>query len=371
MITAKRHFFILGASALSFASGCKPQPKTAATPPPAEVQVTRPVQRDEPLYAEWVGTLDGLVNAQVRAQVAGYLLRQNYSEGSAVKKGDLLFEVDPRPFQAIVDQAKANAERAEADFKRVSALADQQVVARQEYDTAVAAHASTKAALQQAELNLEFTKIRSPIDGIAGLATAQIGDLVSAGSGVLTTVSTVDPIKVYFPISEQAYLKFRNQPAETGRRFPEDMELELVLSDGSTYSQKGKFFAIDRNIDPNTGTMRVAATFPNADNLLRPGQYARVRALVGHAKNSLQVPQRAVIEVQGVYQVAVVGSDHISHLRTVKLGPKIGSQWIVTDGLKPDDQVVVEGVQKVKEGAVVAEKPFMTAMGKSQQAAAP
>jgi len=352
-------YFLAAGTALL--GGCKDKTTTAASAAPPEVQVMHPITRDEPIYAEWVGAVDGLVNAQVRAQVTGYLLKQKYTEGGRVKAGDLLFEVDPRPFQALVDLARANADKAEADFKRVAALADEQVVAKQDYDTAVAARAATKASLAQAELNLEFTQIKSPIDGVAGIATAQLGDLVGPGSGVLTTVSTVDPIKVYFPVSEQAYLQFRNQPANGGRRFPDDMELELVLSDGSKYPQKGKFFALDRQIDQNTGTLRVAATFPNPDNLLRPGQYARVRAVVSVAQNALEVPQRAVNELQGTYQVAVIGSDNIAHLHAVKVGARVGAQWIITDGLKPDDQIVVEGLQKVKDGTKVNVKPFLAA----------
>jgi len=215
--------------------------------------------------------------------------------------------------------------------------------------------------LAEAELNLEFTQIKSPIDGIAGIATAQLGDLVGPGTGVLTTVSTVNPIKVYFPVSEQAYLQFRHQPASTGRRFPEDMELELILSDGTKYPQKGKFLALDRQIDPGTGTLRIAATFPNAENLLRPGQYARIRAMVGVVSNALEVPQRAVSELQGTYQVAVIGADNVAHLHAVKVGARVGSQWIITEGLKPEDQIVVEGLQKVKEGTAVNMKPFIAA----------
>jgi membrane fusion protein (multidrug efflux system) len=357
-MASSKQLFILVVSAAVLLTACKRKQAAAHAPPP-EVHVAHPVQRDEPIYAEWVGAVDGLVNAQVRAQVAGYLLRQNYAEGGRVKAGDLLFEVDPRPFQALVDLARANAERAEADYKRVAALADQEVIAKQEYDTAFAARAATKASLAQAELNLEFTRIKSPIDGVAGIATAQMGDLVGPGSGLLTTVSTVDPIKVYFPISEQAYLQFRSQPETTGRRFPEDMELELVLSDGTKYPLKGKFFALDRQIDPGTGTLRVAATFPNPDNLLRPGQYARVRAVVSVVKNALQIPQRAVSELQGTYQVAIVGADNVAHLRTVKVGARVGSQWIITEGLKPDDLVIVEGVQKAREGTAVSVKPFL------------
>lgn len=321
----------------------------------------RPIQRDEPIYAEWVGSLDGLVNAQVRAQVSGYLMKQAYKEGSAVKAGDLLFQVDPRPFQNALDQATAAADKAESDYQRTLALAGEQALAKQELDNAVAARTGTRAALAQAKLNLEFTQIRSPIEGIAGLATAQIGDLVGPSTGVLTTISTVDPIKAYFAISEQSYLQFERGPGESSSRFPENMELELILSDGSIYPQHGHFFAVDRQIDQNTGTLRVAGTFPNPDHLLRPGQYARVRAVIGVNKNALEIPQRAVTELQGGYQLAIIGSDNVAHLRPVKVGPRVGSRWIITEGLKPDEQVVIEGLQKVREGTVVNPKPYPAA----------
>jgi membrane fusion protein (multidrug efflux system) len=337
-------------------SGCKPKPAAAPPAPPAEVEVMHPLQRDEPVFAEWLGTLDGLVNAQVRAQVTGYLRRQVYTEGTAVKAGDLLFEVDPRSFQNMVDQAAAAAEKAELAYQRNLELADKQVLAKQELDNASAERASTRAALAQARLNLEFTQIRAPIDGIAGLANVQLGDLVGPTTGVLTTISTVDPIKAYFSISEVSYLQFQRATPESGRHFPNDMDLELILSDGTKYPLHGKFYAIDRQIDPNTGTLRVAGTFPNPDHLLRPGQYARIRAAVGITRNSLQVPQRAVTELQDGYQIAVVGPDNIAHLRPVKVGARVGSRWIITSGLKPDDNVVVEGLQKVREGAAVNPK---------------
>jgi membrane fusion protein (multidrug efflux system) len=335
-----------------FIAGCKPKPPPPAPPP--NVEVTEVLQRDEPISAEWIGTLDGLVNAQVRAQVTGYLLRQNYGEGTHVNAGDQLFEIDPRSFQAIYNQAKAAADKATLDFNRNSDLVGKQVVARQDYDNAVAAQAATKAALEQAALNLEFTKIKSPVDGVAGLALAQVGDLVGPGTGVLTTVSTIDPIKAYFSISEQLYLQLSRQPGST--KFPEGMELELILSDGSAYPHRGKFFAVDRQIDATTGTLRVAGTFPNPDNLLRPGQYARIRAVVRVAKNALEVPQRAVAELQGAYQVATVDADNKAHIRPVKVGPRVGSRWIIEEGLKPGDKVIVEGAQKVKEGTQVVAK---------------
>jgi membrane fusion protein (multidrug efflux system) len=353
---------VLLAGAVALHSGCKPKSAASAAPaPPPEVEVTRPLQRDEPVYAEWVGSLDGLVDAQVRAQVQGYLIKRPYAEGSEVKAGDVLFEIDPRPFQIALAQSEANAQKAEADFQRQSQLAQQEVAAKQELDNATAARATARAALDQAKLNLEFTKITSPIDGIAGLANAQIGDLVGPNTGVLTTVSTVDPIKAYFAISEQSYLDFERHESP-GHRFPEDMELELILTDGSVYPRKGKFYAIDRQIDPSTGTLKVAGTFPNPDHLLRPGQYARIRAAVAVQTGAIEVPQRAVSELQGGYQLAIVGSDNVVHLRPVKVGERIGSQWIITEGLKPDETVIVEGLQKVREGSKVNPKPYTPAV---------
>ncbi|MDB6167688.1 MAG: efflux transporter, family, subunit [Verrucomicrobia bacterium] len=355
-------FTVLLTAALLLDSGCKPKPAATAAPAvPAEVEIARPLVRDEPVYAEWVGTADGLVNAQVRAQVTGYLRRQVYSEGTKVKAGDLLFEVDPRSFQNALDQAAAAAEKAELSFRRNQELAGKQVLAQQELDNAQADRSGTRAALAQTRLNLEFTQIRSPIDGVAGLANVQIGDLVGPATGVLTTVSTVDPIKVYFAIGETSYLQFQRMPPEAGHHFPDDMDLELILTDGTVYPRRGKFFAIDRQIDPNTGTLRVAATFPNPDHLLRPGQYARVRAIVGVSKDALEVPQRAVTELQDGYQLAVVGPDNVAHLRPVKVGARVGSRWIIVSGLKAEENVVVEGLQKVREGAAVNARPVSAA----------
>jgi len=348
-------------SALALLPGCKPKAAAPAAPAaPPEVEVQRPLQRDEPIYGEWVGALDGFENAQVRAQVSGYLIKRPYTEGSAVKAGDVLFEVDSRPFRIALEQAKANAEKAEADFRRQSELAKEQVAAKQELDNAVAARATAHAALEQAQLNLEFTKIVSPINGVAGLAMAQIGDLVGPGTGVLTTVSTVDPIKAYFAISEQSYLDYQRHQPE-GHHFPADVALQLVLADGTVYPRPGKVYAVDRQIDANTGTLKIAGTFPNPDHFLRPGQYARIRAVVGTEEHALEVPQRAVTELQGGYQVAVVGPDNVAHLRAVKVGPRVESRWIITEGLKPDDVVVVEGVQKVREGTKVHPTPFVPA----------
>ncbi|MDB6127576.1 MAG: efflux transporter, family, subunit, partial [Verrucomicrobia bacterium] len=259
--------------------------------------------------------------------------------------------------------------RADLAFRRNDELANKQVLAQQELDNAQADRAGTRAALAQAKLNLEFTEIRSPIDGIAGLANVQLGDLVGPGTGVLTTVSTVDPIKVYFAISEASYLQFHRMPPELGRHFPDDMDLQLILADGSVYPEHGKFFAIDRQIDPNTGTLRVAGTFPNPGSLLRPGQFARIRAVVGVNKGALEVPQRAVTELQDGYQIAVVGPDNVVHLRPVKVGQRIGAWWVITSGLKPDENIVVEGLQKVREGGAV--NPHPSSIATATPAAAP
>lgn len=333
-------------------AGCKPKPAAAPPAPPPDVVVAPVIQRDEPVRAEWVASIDGLVNAQIRAQVPGYLLKQVYADGAQVKKGDVLFEIDRRPFQAVLEQMQANFDKAENDRQRLAKLSDENAVAAQERDNAIHAAAAAKASLDSAQLNLEFARIVSPIDGLAGIATAQIGDLVGPTSGILTTVSTVDPIKVYFSISEQTYLDFRRAlPGQP--KFPEELEFDLIMADGSTYPQKGKFLAADRQIDPGTGTLRIAGVVPNPDFLLRPGQYARVRATVRISKDALLVPQRAVSQLQGGYQVAVIGADNKAHLQNVKVGDRSGSLWVIAEGLHPGDRIVVDGIQKVREGAAV------------------
>jgi membrane fusion protein (multidrug efflux system) len=314
------------------------------------------VQKDEPIVMEWVGTLDGFVNADIRAQVSGYLGRQAYTDGAPVKKGDLLFEIDARPFQATYDEVKANFDKSELDLKRQSELLATQAAARQDYDDALAAQLAAKAALEQAQLNLQFTRVVSPIDGLAGIATAQLGDLVGPATGVLTTVSTVDPIKVYFSITEGTYLDFtRERPGQP--KYPQDLELHLILSDGSTYPLAGKFYAADRAIDAGTGTLRLAGVFPNPHYLLRPGQYAKVRAVIRTIHGALLVPQIAVAELQGAYQVATVDGENHAHLRTVTVGDRVGPLWIISQGVQPGDRVVTEGFQKVKEGMVVNPRP--------------
>jgi membrane fusion protein (multidrug efflux system) len=346
----------------------------AQTPPVPEVQVMTVTQKDVPVFSEWVGTTEGLVNANIRAQVTGYLARQAYKEGASVKKGDLLFEIDPRTFQASLDQAmaqlamaKAKLGKTELDVKRYRPLAKESAISQQELDDAVQANLAAKAGVQaaeanaeQARLNLSFTKITSPVDGIAGSANAQIGDLVGpTQTGELTTVSTVDPIKVYFPISEQEYMVLARQSgvneAKAQARAKQKM-LELVLADGSVYPEKGEFSFAERQVDVKTGTIRIAALFPNPGNLLRPGQYGRVRAVMDTKTGAIMVPQRAVMELQGSYQVAVVGADNKVDIRPVKTGERVDKMWVITSGLNAGERVVVEGLQKVKQGMVVSPK---------------
>jgi membrane fusion protein (multidrug efflux system) len=348
------------------AEGCKPKPAPAPAPPKVRVVTVTP--RDVPIYQQRIGTLDGYPNANIRAQVAGYLMKQDYAEGSKVKQGDLLFEIDPRPFQAVLDQALAKQDQDQAmlgmteiDVKRYTPLAKEQAVSQQEMDNAVqsnlmakAAVVADKAAVESARLNLGFTKITSPIDGIAGLALAQIGDLVGPGTSNLTTVSTVDPIRAYFNISEQFYLQYSRLHTESAES---EIPLNLVLSDGTTYPQPGKWLFTSRQIDVNTGTMQVAAEFRNPESLLRPGQYALVRAKTETRKGALLVPQRAVAELQGSYQVAVVETNKVL-LKKVVVGEQIGSDWLIDSGLPTNAQVLAEGTQKVTNGMIVDPQPF-------------
>lgn len=334
--------------------------------------------QDTPVYKEWIGTLDGLVNAQIRAQVTGYLLTQNYSEGSQVKKGDLLFQIDSRPFEAALSQAQAKLAQDQAqqsrthwDVERYEPLAKKNAISQQEYINAVqsdaAAQAQVKAdeaLVQSAQLNIEFTRIVSPIDGLAGIAQAQIGDLVGPGGPLLTTVSTINPIKCYFITSEQAYLTYRRQYTNATERatHEQELELELILSDGSVYPHKGKFVFASREVNPTTGTIQLTGLFPNPEAILRPGQFARVRAKTQTRKDAILVPQRAVSELQGSYQVALVtdqnGTNRV-HIQTITPGERVGSDWIIEKGLKSGDRVIVEGTQKAKEGAVVSPKPYV------------
>lgn len=358
---------------LLIVAGCEEKKQAPAAAPPPEVEVVQVIQQDVPVYAEWIGTTDGLVNAKIRAQVTGYLLKQTYKEGTTVKKGDLLFEIDPRPFKAALDQAvaqlaiaKAKLGKTELDVKRYTPLARESAISQQELDDAVQANLAAKAgvqsaqaAVEQAQLNLDFTRIVSPIDGIAGTAIVQIGDLVGPTStGELTTVSTVNPIKVNFPISEQEYMNAvqSRERTEQKQNTAADMPLEAILADGSVFPHPGRLSYADRQVDVKTGTIQVAALFPNPGDILRPGQFARVRALTETKQNAILVPQRSVTELQGSFQVAVVGPDNKVTIRNVKAGERVGSLWVIDDGLKSGERVVIEGVQKVREGQVVTPK---------------
>jgi RND family efflux transporter MFP subunit len=354
------------------AAGCKP--KAPPAPPPQKVLVLTVVPQDVPIYQQWIGTLDGYPNAQIRAQVAGYLLKQDYVEGSRVKQGDLLFEIDARPFQALLDQAMAKLGqdqamlgKTELDVKRYTPLVKVQAISQEELDDAVqanlaakAAVAADQAAIESAQLNLGFTKILSPVDGIAGTAQAQIGDLLGPGGAVLTTVSTVDPMRVYFSMSEQSYLGFFHQYTNAAQRLAheQEMQLQVILSDGSTYPLPGKWFFTSRQVDVNTGTLQIAGLFPNPDYILRPGQYGLVRAKTETRHGALLVPQRAVAELQGSYQVATVDDQNKAHLKTVQVGQQVGHEWLIDGGLEPNDRVVVEGALRLKEGTVVDPQPY-------------
>jgi membrane fusion protein (multidrug efflux system) len=387
---------LVSGTTLFFTSGCK-KGQTEGAPPRPTVEVAEIIQKDVPVYSEWVASTDGLVNATIRAQVQGYLTKQGYKEGDFVRKGQILFEIDPRPFQAVLDQAKAtrnqckaslNQAKAEvvqkqaayfmtkANLERVRPLAEMNAVSKKDLDDAIGAELSARAAVRaaeaavfaaeaavgaadaavkKAELELGFTKIVSPISGVAGIAKAQIGNLVGPGSTEeLTTVSTVDPIKVYVPMGEQEYMR----DIHNGRGHTEPQPLELILADGSVHPYKGAFAFADRQVDVGTGTIKVAALFPNPGNFLRPGQFARVRALTLTKKAALLVPQQAVTELQGSYQVAVVDAANKVDIRPVKVGERVDSLWVIDQGLKPGERVIVEGVQKVQQGMNVNSRPF-------------
>ena len=353
--------------------GCSKEKVRAETPPP-EVEVVTVTQQDVPLFTECISTLDGYVNAQIQPQVTGYLIKQNYREGTVVRIGDVLFEIDPRPFEAALAQAEGQQAQVEAqlgktklDVARDTPLAKESAIPQAQLDNDIQANeaaealvASAKAQVEQAKLNLSFTKVRSLIDGIAGLAKAQIGDLVGQNS-VLTTVSQVQPIKAYFAISEQEYLKFANRIGEVaeGKRRPlAQKTLELILSDGSVYPQKGWVVLADRQVDVKTGTIRMAGAFDNPGLILRPGMFGRIRAATGVAKGALLVPQRSVVETQGSYSVVVVGPDNKANIRPVKTGERFGQMWVITDGIQAGELVIAEGMQKAKEGAPVQPKHF-------------
>jgi membrane fusion protein (multidrug efflux system) len=404
------------AGVLLIASGCARSSEAMAAQPPLEVEVADVQQKDVPVYREWIGTLDGLVNADIKAEVSGYLVQQAYTEGTFVKQGQLLFQIDARPFRAAADQAQgqlaqcqgqleqsraqlaqaeaqvavaeANQRRIQLDVDRYGPLIAAQAITQQDFDNATqnnmaakaqlqavraqvetaraqitaatAAVQSAKAAVETAEINLGFTRITSPIDGIPGIAQQQVGALVNPASGPMTTVSTVDPIKVYFTASEQEYLDFtrRFPTAEKRQAHTRELELELILADGQAYPLKGRFDFADRQVDVRTGAIRLVGLFPNPGNSLRPGQYGRVRTAIQVQQGALLVPQQAVIDLQGTHQLAIVGSDDKVRIQNVDLGDTFGTDWIVRDGVKPGERVVAEGLQKVRQGMLVNPKPF-------------
>ncbi len=349
--------------------GCGKGEKEKDSSPPM-VQVAQVVRQNVPAYTEWIGTTDGKVNATIRAQVQGYLIKQHYREGDFVRKGQLLFDIDPRTFQAALDQAKGQLEEqqarwvtAKANLARIAPLAEQNAISKKDLDDAVgseqAAHAaviSAQAVVEKTTLDVGFTKITSPVGGIAGIAKTQIGNLVGPGLiEELTTVSTLDPIKVYVSVGEQEYLKIVGNGGPSFKNIP----LELILSSGLVHPYKGYFALADRQVDVKTGTIKLAAFFNNPGNIIRPGQFAKVRARSKIKENALLIPQRAVTELQGGYQVAVVGPGNKIDIRSVKPAERIDSLWVIDEGLKQGDKVVVEGFQKVKQDMIVNPQPYV------------
>jgi RND family efflux transporter MFP subunit len=356
-----------------FVAGCS-RKTPQASPPAPEVLVTTVQPQDVPRVLERVATLDGFINANINAQVQGYIVSRDYQEGSVVKKGDLLFQIDPRPFQAALAQAKgtlakdkANQVKADADEKRALDLFNKKVISDQERDTAIAAAGSTRAnveadeaAVKQAEINLGYTKITAPIDGVAGFTNNQVGDLVGPTTGPLTTMSQIDPIKAVVTAGEGPFVDFvsRHPDATERNAYIKSLDFDLILGSGSVYPHKGKFYALDRNLDVKTGSIRYEVTFPNPGNILRPGQFGKVRFVADMKKGAIVVPQEAVNELQGNYQVAVVDENNKVSIRPVKMGERIGAMWEVTEGLKPGDKVVVQGLQKAREGSTVTTKDW-------------
>ncbi len=355
--------------------------KEPPAPAPIAVEVVPVVKKDVPILGEWIGTLDGSVNADIRPKVEGYLMRQVYKEGQFVRRNDPLFEIDPRQFRAALEQAQGTLARAEAqlakaskDVERFTPLVGQKAVSQQELDNALAAErdgkggvAAARAAVDQAELNLGWTRVASPIDGIVGIARAQVGDLVNA-QAVMTTVSTVDPIRVTIGISEHEYMSLaaliNRASYPTTERGP---SLDLILEDGSVFPEKGKAVHVDREVNVKTGTLTVKGFFPNPHNILRPGQYARIQAQMGLRPAALVVPQRAVTELQGASRVAVAGADGKAEIRNVELGPRAGDGWVVEKGLRPGDNVIVTGLQYIRAGTPLVVKAPPT--GPTPQAA--
>jgi RND family efflux transporter MFP subunit len=368
----------IGAALLSSSLGCSNSNVRASIgPPPAKVEVAPVIQKDVPVQGEWIGTLEGYVNAQISPQVNGYLIRQDYHEGAFVKKGQVLFEIDPRPFQAVLDQAKAQLAQAQAQMgnaelnvKRDIPEAEAHAIPHSQLDTdtqslrgAKAAVEAGQAAVEQAELNLGYTRVVSLVDGIAGINTVQVGNLVGP-STVLTAVSQVSPIKVYFPISEQEYLRMADGGGPGSVDFiahASRIPLQLTLADGSIYPHPGRIIFADRQVNTQTGTIQIVGEFPNSRNLLRPGQYARIQASTGKLTGALLAPQAAVSQTQGSYQIAVVGSDNRVQLRSVQVGPRVGTLWVITKGLNPGERVVAVGADQTKDGELVNAKPYTEA----------
>jgi RND family efflux transporter MFP subunit len=358
---------------MSSVLGCSRKPAQTAPPAP-EVLVTTVTPRDVPRVLERVATLDGFINANINAQVQGDIISRDYTEGSVVKKGDPLFQIDPRPYEAALAQAKgtlakdkATQTKTDADEKRAFDLFKKKVISDQERDTAVAAAGSSRAnveadeaAVQQAELNLGYTRIIAPIDGLAGFANNQVGDLVGPSTGPLTTVSQLDPIKAVVTAGEGPFTDFVSRHPDPNERkaYVKTLDFQLILGNGEVYPHKGTFYALDRSLDPKTGSIRYEVTFPNPGNMLRPGQFGKVRFVADTKKGAMVIPQEAVNELQGSYQVAVVGDDNKVSVRPVKMGERIGAMWEVTDGLKPGERVVVQGTQKVREGSPVTVKEW-------------
>jgi membrane fusion protein (multidrug efflux system) len=358
-LSHKMPLAVLPLALLISLSGCKKSDEPPARPP--EVQVVAVEQRDVPVYHEWVGTLEGEVNATISAQVSGYLLTRNYQEGSIVTNGQVLFQIDDRTYKAALDQAMAKVGKSEMDVQRYTPLAKTQAISQQELDDAIQQNLANEAAAEAARLNYQFCKILSPVDGVAGLAQAQVGDLVGPGSGALTTVAQINPIRVYFSVSQQLMTQIQERMIADGKRLRGQLgdgeyqgpPLELTLAGGGVYPLKGRVRFVNNLVDVKTGTVRVVGEFDNPQNLLVPGMFVNVRALLDMDKGALLVPQSAVMDMQGRYLIAVVGEDNKVSIRPVMAGETIGQQWVITGNIKAGDRVVSEGVQKVRDGVEV------------------
>ena len=372
---------------LASLAGCDNDADKKTAPPPPDVLVIEAAARDVPVTREWIGTIDGSENAAIRARVTGYLMTRNYQEGSIVKKGDVLFEIDPRPFVAALAEAQQQLEQgkavqlaSQADADRNKELYDKKVIAEKEFinktqinESNVAKVRALEAGLDQAKLNLEFCKVTAPVEGIAGIAQAQVGDLVGSGSNVvLTSVSTLDPIKVIFPLSEVEYLAAAGKIQESINK-PIDQRpegIELILADGKTFPHKARLLSVDRQINAATGTILVTAIAHNPGSILRPGLFARARVVAQMLEGAVVVPQRAVLEIQGSYQIGVIGADGKAEIRPVQVGPRAGTDWVIASGLKAGEKVVVEGLQKIRNGAPVSAKPWTPPAAPAAAAAA-